>query len=369
MVSTELKYWLALLFTKDIGPSIARRLLAAFGCPQSIFRASLSELTSIEGIGEARARQIIDFSDWNRVDRELEAIEALQVDILSYHDKYYPDALRFYDDAPLLLYKKGSLEESDRFAIAIVGSRNMSEYGRKVASLMAGGLAKKGLTVVSGFARGIDATAHRAALAVGGRTIAVLGCGIDRCYPSENRSLFVDIPAHGSILSEFPIGTPPVKENFPRRNRIISGLSLGVLIVEAAEGSGSLITAAYALEQNKDVFAVPGPISSQTAKGTNRLIQKGAMLVNEVDDIIEELAPKLQGMLREVKGSCTFENTALAITSEERAICSVLSDDPKQSDLIARETGLPPSRLSAVLLSLEIKGIIRQHAGKRFTLA
>lgn len=364
----ELKYWLALLFAKDIGPATAKRLLAAFGSPEAVFRASLRDLTGIDGVGEARARQITDFRSWERIDRELAAIRTLCADIILYPDADYPESLRPYDDAPLVLYKKGTLAESDRYAVAIVGSRRMTEYGRKAADLMARGLAEKGITVISGFARGIDTTAHRGALASGGRTIAVLGCGIDRAYPSENRALFSDIPANGCLVTEFPVGTPPVKENFPRRNRIISGMALGVLIVEAAEGSGSLITADYALDQNKEVFAIPGPIISANARGTNQLIQKGAKLVGRVEDILEELAPKLRGMLRNASSSSAVIRPELEITPEEGAICTVLGDDPKQVDLIARETGVPPSRLSAVLLSLEIKGVIRQHDGKRFTL-
>jgi DNA processing protein len=364
----ELRYWLALLFAKDIGPATAKRLLAAFGSPEAIFRASLRSLTRVDGVGETRARQIADFQAWDRIERELSAIAAIQADIILYPDPDYPESLRPYDDAPLVLYKKGSLADTDRYAVAIVGSRLMSEYGRKAADLMARGLAEKGITVVSGLARGIDTAAHRGALAAGGRTIAVLGCGIDRPYPPENRALFSEIAANGCLISEFPVGTPPVRENFPRRNRIISGLALGVLIVEAAQGSGSLITADYALDQNKDVFAIPGPISSANAKGTNQLIQKGAKLVGRVEDILEELAPKLRGMLRESGSSPAAPGLKLEITQEEHAICTVLGDDPKHVDLIARETGVPPSRLSAILLSLEIKGVIRQHDGKRFTL-
>lgn len=364
----ELRYWLALLFAKDVGPATARRLLGAFGSPEAIFQASLRDLTGVEGVGEARARQISGFKAWDRIERELAAIQALHADIILYPDADFPESLRPYDDAPLLLYKKGTLEESDRCAVAIVGSRRMTEYGRKAADLMARGLAEKGITIISGFARGIDTTAHQGALAAGGRTIAVLGCGIDRPYPPENRELFSNIPMHGCLISEFPVGTPPVRENFPRRNRIISGMSLGVLIVEAAAGSGSLITADYALDQNKEVFAIPGPISSTTAQGTNQLIQKGAKLVGRVDDIIEELAPKLRGLLRAAKNPSVPPRPELEITPEEDAICTVLGDDPKHVDLVARETGVPPSRLSAILLSLEIKGVIRQHDGKRFTL-
>ncbi|HSW62479.1 MAG TPA: DNA-processing protein DprA [Dissulfurispiraceae bacterium] len=369
MVRDKLSYWLALTFAKDIGPATVKKLISALGSPEKIFSSSPRTLAGIPDVGEARAQKIAAFEGWDRVERERSAIAALQVKVVPYTAPEYPASLRVFDDAPVLLYQKGTLVPEDCYSIAMVGSRRMSEYGRKVAHMMASGLAERGITVVSGMARGIDTTAHKGALSAGGRSIAVLGCGIDRPYPPENKALFLDLAQNGCVISEFPIGTPPNKENFPRRNRIISGLSLAVLVVEAAENSGSLITAEYALEQGKDVFAVPGNITAPNTSGSNGLIQKGAKLVRRVDDMLEELAPKLRGMLKSSGTDRAAHVHRLEITPEEGAICNVLGDEPKHVDLIARETQFPPSRLSAMLLSLEIKGVIRQIEGKRFTLA
>ncbi len=365
----ELSYWLALNFTKDVGPVTVRKLISGLGSPGKIFSSPLRRLAEIPDIGEARAQKIAAFDGWDRVERERSAIDALRVNVVPYTDPSYPAALRDFDDAPILLYLKGAITPEDAYSVAIVGSRHMTEYGRKVAHMMAAGLAERGITVISGMARGIDTTAHKGALAAGGRSIAVLGCGIDRPYPPENKSLFQELSQNGCVVSEFPVGTPPNKENFPRRNRIISGLSLAILVVEAAENSGSLITAEYALEQGKDVFAVPGNITNPNAAGCNMLIQKGARLVLRVDDILEELAPKLRGMIKSSAADRASAPPRLDITPEEGAICNVLGDEPKHIDLIARETRFPPSQLSAMLLSLEIKGVIRQIEGKRFTLA
>ncbi len=365
----ELSYWLALTFTKDVGPVTVRNLISALGSPGKIFSVPFRRLAGISDIGEARAQKIAAFDGWDRVERERSAIGALRVDVVPYTDPSYPAALRDFDDAPILLYLKGTITPEDVYSVAIVGSRRMTEYGRKVAHMMAAGLAERGIAVISGMARGIDTTAHKGALAAGGRSIAVLGCGVDRPYPPENKALFHELSKNGCIVSEFPIGTPPNKENFPRRNRIISGLSLAILVVEAAENSGSLITAEYALEQGKDVFAVPGNITNTNAAGCNLLIQKGARLVRRVDDILEELAPKLRGMMKSSAANRASATPRLDITTEEGAICNVLGDEPKHVDLIARETRFPPSQLSAMLLSLEIKGVIRQIEGKRFTLA
>ncbi|HYQ48557.1 MAG TPA: DNA-processing protein DprA, partial [Thermodesulfovibrionales bacterium] len=258
---------------------------------------------------------------------------------------------------------KGSYRADDRFGIAVVGSRTYSTYGQTVTQKISGELAAAGITVVSGMARGIDTFAHRSALASGGRTIAVLGSGIDVCYPSENRGLMDKIAVSGCVMSEFPPGTPPNRENFPRRNRLISGLSLGVLVVEAAEDSGSLITASIALEQNREVFAVPGNITAKNSAGTNRLIRQGAKMVTQGRDIIEELAPVLRGFIRDEK------KRNVELSSGEQEVCTCLSGEPKHIDTLAREIGLPVHRILDILLSLELKGVIRQSDGKRFYLA
>jgi DNA processing protein len=219
-------------------------------------------------------------------------------------------------------------------------------------------------------ARGIDTTAHKGALKVGGRSIAVLGCGIDTAYPPENAGLLEDLSQNGAVISEFPLGSPPNRENFPKRNRLISGLSLGVVIVEAAAGSGSLITADYALEQGKEIFAVPGGITSVNSVGSNALIKKGAKLVQNVDDIMVELAPLLRGLLRSdtpKKGpEMVTDVSGLEISDKEKAICKALCSEPRHIDLISRETGIAPQNLLGIMLDLELKGIVRQAGGKRF---
>src|SRR5208283_2364175 len=214
-----------------------------------------------------KAKKIKEFNAWDRIDREIEKARDHNIRIVTLFDKEYPGPLSQLESAPPILYVKGDLTEEDRFALAMVGSRRMSEYGRKIAAGLSFELALSGLTIVSGMARGIDTVSHSGALKAGGRSIAVLGCGLDICYPSENKELMTALSGSGCVISEFPLGTPPVRENFPRRNRLISGLSLGVVVVEATARSGSLITAGFALEQGREIFAVPGNITSSNARG------------------------------------------------------------------------------------------------------
>jgi len=372
--TAELKYWLALTFIKDIGPITVKKLLSAFRTPKNILAASLKELQQVEDIKASRARAIHEFDSWDLVEQELAKIEGLGVRVVTFDDRTYPSSLRQIDDAPILLYMKGEIRDEDRYAIGIVGSRNMSPYGKKIAETFSAELASKGFTIVTGMARGIDTTAHKGALKAKGRSIAVLGCGIDTPYPPENDALFDELSQNGAVISEFPLGTPPNRENFPKRNRLISGLSLGVLIVEAAAGSGSLITANYALEQGKEIFAVPGAITTMNAVGTNSLIKKGAKLVQKVDDILEELTPLLKGLLRssgnpEGRGGTAEIVTnlgGLEINNEEKAICNVLGSEPRHIDIISRETGIASQKLSGILLGLELKGIVKQSEGKNF---
>ncbi len=371
-MKNDLKYWLALSFIKDTGPITIKRLLSAFQRPERILKASFNELMNIEDIGELRAKRIYKFNSWNIVEEELKKIKDHNIRILTYADREYPENLRHIDDSPIILYIKGSFIKDDRYAIAIVGSRLMTEYGRSMANKIASELSSLGITIVSGMARGIDTVAHKGALKAGERSIAVLGCGLDRPYPDENMELFEALSNSGAVISEFPLGTPPNKENFPKRNRLISGLSLGVIVVEAAINSGSLITASFALEQGKDVFAIPGNITSRQSEGTNFLIKKGAKLVQKVDDILEEIAPQLKRLIGSSKNSKEFFSKnldKLEITDEEKAICNILGNEPKHIDIIVRETSMPTAKLSGLLLGLEIKGIIKQADGKRFYLS
>ena len=356
--------WIALSLVPDVGPVMAKKLLAAFGSPENIFAAGLSDLHAVKGLTKERAANIKDFRFQDTVEIYLKAAEKKGMRVVGYHDPLYPDVLRETEGTPVVLYMKGEYIPSDRYGIAVVGSRDNTTYGEQVTGKIAHDLAASGFTIISGMARGIDTLSHAAALAAGGRTIAVLGSGLDVCYPSENRGLMERITRSGCGLSEFPPGTMPHRENFPRRNRIISGLSMGVLVVEAAVDSGSLITAQYALEQNREVFAVPGNITSRNSSGTNRLIRQGARVVAEARDIIEELAPVLKGFI-------SVSNTAprMEMSDEESNICSALSREPKHIDVLSREMMLPVHRALGLLLSLEIKGVVRQSGGKRFYLA
>ena len=267
-------------------------------------------------------------------------------------------------DPPALLYARGEVKKEDELAVAIVGSRKTSAYGREITERIGMDLARHGVTVVSGMARGIDSVAHNGALQGGGRTIAVLGCGVDVIYPSENRNLFHQIIKRGAVLSEFPMGSPPEAGHFPRRNRIISGLCMGVVIVQASAESGSLITAGYALEQGREVFAVPGNVGAEGSRGTNQLIKEGAKLVESSEDILEEILPQWR---REGETVRKAEMAAPSLTEAEKIVCGLLSETPLHIDTIIRESQLDPGSVSSLLLNLELKGLISQWPGKCFT--
>jgi len=360
---SDIRYWTGLSLVPDIGPITARQLISRTGSPEHVFSLDLQDLLSVQGMTRGRAENILNFSGWDAVDRQTRILEQKGISVICYGTPEYPEVLKEIPDAPAVIYSKGSYRPDDRFGIAVVGSRAYSPYGQTVTQKISGELAAAGITIISGMARGIDTFAHRSALASGGRTIAVLGSGIDVCYPSENRGLMDKIADSGCFMSEFPPGTPPNRENFLRRNRLISGLSLGVLVVEAAEDSGSLITASIALEQNRELFAVPGNITTKNSAGANLLIRQGAKVVTKSSDIIEELAPVLKGFIRDE----TKRNVELS--SGEQAVCACLSGEPKHIDTLARESGLPVHRILDILLSLELKGVIRQSDGKRFYLA
>jgi len=339
---------------------LIKALLDRFGTPKRVFKASQRELARVDGIGEGLAGVIKETDVRGKVNRELKLIEEFNVSLVTIKDQSYPKNLRQIYDAPPLLYVRGNLEPRDDLAISMVGSRLATNYGRTVTERIAGDLARHGVTMVSGMARGIDSAAHRGSLSVGGRTIAVLGCGVNIIYPRENRHLFEEIMAHGAVISEFPMSTPPEGMNFPRRNRIISGLSLGVVIVQASARSGSLITARLALEQNRDVFAVPGNIGMARSQGTNRLIKQGAKLVESAEDILEEVLPRFQHQ------GATSEDRDLSLEEEEERVFSLLEDEPIHIDSIIAQTRMAASRISSILLQLELKGLVQQLSGKRF---
>ena len=357
-------YWLALSLVPGVGSILIKRLLDRFKTPETVFRAPMKELLKIEGLGVKVAGEIQRGPLEKVVRRELSLLNEVGGKIITLKDDDYPKRLKDIYDPPALLYVRGELRNEDELAIAIVGSRKTSPYGRWFTEKIAQDLAYHKVTVVSGIARGIDSVAHRGALQGGGRTIAVLGCGVDVIYPSENRNLFYQIIEQGAILSEFPMGSPPEGGHFPRRNRIISGLSIGVVIVQASAESGSLITAGYALEQGREVFAVPGNVGAEGSRGTNRLIKEGAKLVESTEDILEEILPQWK---REKETTPTIEAPMPDLSREEKVLYRLLGDTPLHIDAMIRETQLDPGRVSSLLLNLELKGLICQWPGKCFS--
>ncbi|HUL31955.1 MAG TPA: DNA-processing protein DprA [Thermodesulfobacteriota bacterium] len=363
-MAEDIFYWLALSLTPGLGSILIKRLLDRFKTPEAVFRASQKDLLRIEGLGEKVTREIQKGPLENAVKRELSLLEKAGGKIMTLKDEAYPKRLKDIYDPPALVYVMGELREEDELAIAIVGSRKTSPYGRWFTEKIGHDLARHGITIISGMARGIDAMAHQGALQGGGRTVAVLGCGIDVIYPSENRNLFYQIVEHGAALSEFPMGSPPEGGHFPRRNRIISGLSIGVVIVQASTGSGSLITAGYALEQGREVFAVPGNVGAEGSRGTNQLIKEGAKLVESSEDILDEILPQWRRERETVQRS---EPRGPDLGAEEKVLYNLLGDTPLHIDAIIRESRLDPGKVSSLLLNLELNGLISQWPGKCFS--
>ena len=377
-VRDELTAWIALTSVEGVGSVAFHNLLSVYGSPRRVFEAALSELEQAAGLNHKTARNIKEFRGWERARAEIERAEREGVSIVTCRDPVYPERLRRIYDPPPLLYIKGSLDGAD-IPVAVVGSRSASPYGRYVTERLCRELAQRGVTVVSGLARGIDTCAHRGALAGRGRTIAVMGCGIDVIYPPENRKLHGEIASSGAVVTEFPFGTEPDRPHFPARNRIISGLSLGVLVVEAGDKSGSLITARCALEQNREVFAVPGGIDLPGSRGVNRLLRQGAKLVENVEDILEEILPQLERPPapppREAKGPSDRgegprrdDPGREPLTENESRLLGCITETPQDADTLINRTGLAAAEALSLLLSLELKGYIRQLPGKRFTV-
>jgi DNA processing protein len=392
MTPTADAYWLALRRVPGVGPRICHLLLEKFGSPEKIFALSPDEIATA-GIPPRVARAIPEFHDFDAIERELCELPRIGARLLRWSDADYPPNLRHIADPPPYLFVRGDAPLSDRKCIAVVGARAASDAGRAMARRLGFELAARGFIVASGLARGIDGEAHQGALEAGGHTVAVMGCGIDVIYPAEHRELAERIIASGgALLSELPVGTPPIAENFPTRNRILSGLSLGAVIVEAAEKSGSLITARMALEQDRQVFAVPGsPLSGKT-RGSNRLLREGAVLVECVEDVIEDLAPQLATSdvsdgdapsTRAPAGSSAKPISAPKrqsvesllesgdkIINEAKQVLLQLKDDQKlHVDAIIEASGLDAQTVLRLLLELELRGIVTQHPGKLFSMA
>ena len=373
-----MKDWIALNMTPGVGPRVTARLLEHFGSAEAIFDAPRRELAllrlPLEAIESIASREL-----HARAEAEIERVRQLGGDILVLDDGVYPALLRETYDPPVVLYVKGAWEEClERPCVAVVGSRRCSTYGQNAALMMSRELAQRGVTIVSGLARGIDASAHRGALEAGGRTVAVTGTGLDRVYPRDHKKLTDEILNRGgAIVTQFPLGTPPVSENFPYRNRVISGLSLGVLVIEAAENSGSLITARLAMEQNREVFAVPGNITSRNSFGTNYLIKgAGAKLVQQWQDVAGELPSEIAAQLlpppsrKSKKKGELLDQLKLVppdLSAPERAVFTLLSTDtPQQIDTLAESTKLSITQLTSALLALEMRELIRALPGMCF---
>lgn len=359
---SEDKYWLGFNLVKGIGPAKVQALLSYFGDIRSAWMADDLQLQKL-GFDQRSRSNLLDARVSLDLDQELQKVRAKNITLLTWDSEAYPSYLRDVDSPPPVLYVVGSLEDIDRWAVAVVGTRRVTSYGRQVTQELVAGLVRNGVTIVSGLARGTDVIAHKTALDHGGRTIAVLGSGPDNIYPPEHRDLARHIvQGRGAVISEYALGTKPEAKNFPPRNRIISALSLGVIVVEAGDRSGATITARYALDQGREVFAVPGNINSPASRGTNRLIQRGeAKLVTKAEDILEEL-----------NLSMVFEHSAvqqaLPESAEEAALFEYLSGEPVHIDTLSRETGLSSQEVSSTLTLLELKGIVRQVGGMNYVM-
>jgi DNA processing protein len=366
MDRSSLYYWLALNRIPGVGAVLYHRLLERFGDPEKVFQAEFGDLQGVEGLRKSTALAIVKFKRAEPIDRELEALEKKRVEVLTLEDPGYPFLLAQIHDPPPFLYYLGKPPEQNDQALAVVGSRNSSPYGIRMTERLTWSLAKNGLTVVSGLARGIDTAAHYGALMAQGRTIAVLGSGLDVIYPPENQRLFDQIVEQGLVCSEFPLGTLPERQNFPIRNRIISGMALGVVIVEATLRSGSLITARLALDQGREVFAVPGSIESFKSSGTHRLIKQGAKLVENAQDILEELQWPMTSESFPEEMETKPPVWSPSLSSQEKRIWDLLQDEPVHVDQIARQTEISIAPLLSTLLEMELKGMIKQLPGKFF---
>ena len=366
MMSMEgIKDWIILNMIPGVGSSTFRRLIKFFGSPSAVLNTSLKELAMVRGLTPSVCQSIIAHKESIEIDEELRLIEKHSCNIITIEDQTYPSALKAIHDPPPLLYVKGELTEADSNSIAIVGTRNASPYGKMASEKLSNQLASRGITVVSGLAHGIDSYAHNGALSASGRTIAVMGNGLDIIYPSENAKLFDAIVNSGAVISELSMGTQPRRGMFPQRNRLISGISLGTLVVEASRQSGALITADLALEQGREVFAIPGPIYSEESKGTNWLIKQGAKLVDSVEDILEELpSHSFQQTDDNIKNEDAIVESQLP--QDEGTIWKVIGSSPIHIDDISRQSGLPIFKVCSVLVMLELKGLVQQLSGKMF---
>ena len=374
--SHDIRFWLKLIRADGVGPTTFARLLKHFRSVEDALGASVSQLAKVKGIGLKTAERIAATIDKFDVDRELSLADKAGVCLINAADKRYPAALRAIYDPPPVLYTKGAFHRSDGLAVAIVGSRRCSTYGSEQAGRFAHALASAGFTIVSGMACGIDTAAHRGALTAGARTIAVQGCGLEKIFPPENEKLFANICDNGACISELPLDFEPRPENFPARNRIIAGLSMGVIVVEASGRSGALITAQAALDCNREVMAVPGKIDSPLSEGSHRLIKQGARLVDSVEDVMDALGQIGDGLKIHVNDAAAkadkeidmplFTAENLNLTDAERTVYQQLDAEPSHVEELITETKLGAGPVNSALISLRLKGLIRQLPGNLF---
>jgi DNA processing protein len=390
MLSNETISLIHLNLIQGVGLKTVQRLRDVFGSTERALRAAPGEIRKIDQLSPAVRDLLIHKPVLYPIERELELIQTYGCQVVTLYDPAYPPHLKEIDTPPFVLYVRGELVPEDAISVSVVGSRNAKDYGRKVSYRLSYQIAQRGLTVVSGFAKGIDTAAHRGALEAGSRTIAVMGNGLSLIYPAANRDLAEKIETSGALVSEFPMAARPKPRNFPRRNRIISGLTLGTVVVEASNRSGALITARLAAEQNREVFAVPGEIFSQLSTGTHKLINEGAKLINTVDDLFNELPPYVLSQMQPHTSPSLVPNTEgvptqaspaaqndtepipeapppTDLTPDEKTIFEAIEVPSSHIDTIVRTTQLPISQVSSVLLMLELKGIVQQLPGKQFT--
>jgi len=357
----DIKYWVGFNLISGIGRVRLTQLENYFGSLENAWRATPADLKH-SGLDSGSIRAITSWRPKISLEAEMEKLDRYRVKVLTWHDKDYPARLKEIYDYPPLIYVRGSLLPEDEWCLAVVGTRRATVYGRQVTEEIVADLAQSKITIVSGLAKGIDSVAHHSALEAGGRSLAVFACGLDIVYPSENANLARRIMQQGALISEYPLGTKPRADNFPRRNRIMSGLSLGILVVEAGKTSGALITAHLALEQNREVFAIPGSILSPASSGTNHLIQEGAKLVHNYSDILEELnltAVAHQVGLKEVIPASDTESLLL------KQLCA----EPTHIDEVCRSSGLPMPTVSSTLAMMELKGLVKQVGAMNYVLA
>ena len=373
----ELRANFRLSLIEGVGPKILACLLDRFGSPQAVLSANRSELRRVAGVGDKLVRRILEPPPMEMVEEELAACKRAGIAVISHSQAEYPSPLREIHDPPSLLFCQGAWLARDALALAIVGSRHATPYGFRIAERLAASLARAGFTIVSGLARGIDAAAHRGAIQAQGRTIAVLGGGRLRLYPPEHEGLALEVERCGAVISEHPPQIPPRTGSFPQRNRIISGLSQGVIVVEAPENSGSLITARLAMEQNRTVFAVPGPVDSRASRGCHKLLKDGAILVENADDVLAALGPlpapapvpcsieKPQSAADSAPPSAIQHPAELLLNPLEKEILALVGNDVTLMDSIIEKSGLPAHQVLAIMSVLEVRRLVRRIGGQR----